>query len=136
MTILPSLCRICYVPASSLPFDVAERFLAGLSVAVYSDVVEVPFVGFPSCESTEEYQNNGTVHKTQLKFVSTEQLPTRQHLAFIVSDVNGNDFLIGTQEKPYPIVKVKRTTGDDDSHAGFDYEVSLTSIAGLIPCTI
>lgn len=85
--------------------------ICGGLVSVLAQTTEVPFVGEAICVTTSECDNHGKVESVTLTFSSTEYVPSSMPLAFIVTDVNGNSFLIGSREKPYPTIKHDITFG-------------------------
>ena len=49
--------------------------------------------------------NNDTLEKVKLSFSTTSQLPAHEHLAFVIQTVDGKQYLIGTADKPFPVIK-------------------------------
>lgn len=68
---------------------------------------EIPIVGLAQVETTEEVENGMRLSTTKLTATLCQrfQLPTRP-LAFRLTDVRGNQYLLGTAESPYPLVKI------------------------------
>ena len=61
----------------------------------------------------------------------------RQQLAFLVLDTNGQWWLIGHQEDPYPVIKCTHQTGEPDGEkAGNVYEVTLIGRKTLISVSV
>ena len=77
---------------------------------------------------------NGRVETTTLRFRSLDAIPTTHPLAFIVTDVNRQSYLVGLHEPPYPIVRSTQTTGTPSGDpAVISYEVTFTALKALIP---
>ena len=55
----------------------------------------------------------------------------------VVTDVNGNSFLIGSLEAPRPTVECELRTGvPSGDPAGYAYEIKHVSIKSMVPCII
>ena len=104
-------------------------------VGVYAATRTIRFFGTPSCDTSMEHENKGKVEHTTLSFSTLNELPTDAPLAFVVTTVSGKNFLIGVQEWPFPIVKIKSTTGKLNGEAA-THKVTVTFSAekSLIPC--
>lgn len=54
----------------------------------------------------DSYENNQKVYTTTATFQTCDKEPiTERQLAFRVTSMNGQRFLIGTNARPYPIIK-------------------------------
>ena len=85
-------------------------------------------IGDASCEMETQFDNNSQVEKASLTFYSLDELPTDEHLAFVITTVQGEAYIIGTKELPYPIIKVTRSTGIPDGEPFVrKYEISFTA---------
>ena len=132
---LPGIKRIDYVLAENLTPNVMLNAICGGLVSVLAQTTEVPFVGEAICVTTSECDNHGKVESVTLTFSSTEYVPSSMPLAFIVTDVNGNSFLIGSREKPFPIIKHDITFGSPAGDQSVNqYEVKYVAIRALIGC--
>lgn len=135
MNRLPGIKTIRYVFADSLVANILQRALANVPVAVFADSVPVPLIGDAVCETDSQFQNNGFIEKVQLSFSSLDSLPSHSHICFIIETVNGNSYLIGTKEHPFPIVKFSSTSGSlDNEKAVNKFAVSYSNSIALIPC--
>ena len=134
---LPGIAQICYCLCDNLQPNIVLKHSSGLPVGVFTDIVPIRFFGSPSCETTEEYDNNGRKAITTLTFVTNDNIPTYKHLAFVITDVSGTSFIIGSRERPYPVVKSSATSGNPsgDSNAT-TYEIKWSSVGMPIRCAI
>ena len=134
---LPGIAQIGYVECESLQPDVALKHSSGIPVGIFSEIVPVIFFGEPSCEATSEYDSNGRKVVTSLKFLSNDNIQLHKHLAFIITDASETSYLIGSRERPYPVIKSSANSGtaSSDSHAT-TYEVRWTAICPPVPCAI
>ena len=132
---LPGITKIWYVPADTLMSGITQRALANLPIGVFADIFLVPHVGEPICETETEFDNNDYRQKVQLTFSTTTLLPSCR-LAFIIRTATGKQFLIGTADHPFPIVKSIDTTGElDGEKAATKYTITYTNKLALVPCT-
>lgn len=65
----------------------------------------LPIVGLAALETSEEMENGVRLHTTRLSATLEETFvfPERP-VAFLASSVNGSRFLIGTAQRPFPLV--------------------------------
>ena len=134
---LPGIKFIGYVPSDFLQREMMYKSLAGLPVGVFTDITPIGFVGVPTCEAVSNYSNNGRIEQVTLRFKTLDELPTYRHVAFVVTDCNGQSFIIGQREKPRPIVKITRDTETPNGDpAVATVEVTLYAQRSLIPCSI
>ena len=125
-----------YVHAEALTACIAQKALANVPVGIFADTFPVPNIGDAICELETEFDNNDTLEKVKLTFSTTTQLPVRRHLAFIINTVDGKQYIIGTAEKPYPVIKADDSTGKvDGDSAVTKYTVSYSNKVALVPCT-
>lgn len=134
---LPGVKSIGFVDPEYLQPNVAFKSIAGIPIGVFCHINSISICGEASCEAVSEYDNNGRSQKTVLKFNSSEELPTYFKLAFIVVDVNGDSYLIGAKENPYPVIKYSKSFGTPGGDpAVYSYEISFSALKSLIPCRI
>jgi len=132
---LPGIQAIGYVPSERLQREIMYKYLAGVSVGIFTDVTPIAFVGVPTCETVSTYNNNGRVEQTTLRFATLDDVPLYRHIAFVVTDCNGQSYLIGQHEKPRPIIKESGHTGTPTGDPAVrTYEVTLYAQKSLIPC--
>jgi hypothetical protein len=106
--------------------NIEMKALVGILSGIYDMIKEVCFTGTPTCVAESDYDNHSRTEKTVLTFHSVEVLPIRRQLAFIVTDAQGDSYVIGHAEDPFPTVKVTHSHGTPaEEKAGFTYEVKL-----------
>lgn len=132
---LPGIIFLGYVQKDRLQRQIMQKSLAGLPVGIFTDITLINFIGAPQCESQNDYDNNGRIEQTTLTFVTCDSIPTHEHLAFVITDANGQSYIIGQRERPYPIIKIKENTGTPggDTNAK-TVEVTLYAHRSLVPC--
>lgn len=133
MQTLPGVASVFQMLTADLVRDIAYRSEAGLLVPVYKKPTAIPILGDAKCELTEQPDNNAQVEKVTLTFRTSHRLDTSQPLAFVVRTVQGQTYLIGTRERPFPTVKVSHTTGAPSGDASvYEVQVSLTHRKALV----
>ena len=131
---LPSIVAIYTVPCASLVPNILEMYIASLPIAIYPIPTAIEHYGNASCEAEQEYDNGGYSEKTVLQFTSTTDISQYPPLAFVITDAQGQSFIIGTKEAPYPIIEVTKTI-DKDTNV-YAYKVTFTRRKSLVPCVI
>ena len=131
---LPGITAISYVSCDSLPADLIYQALTGYPVIISSSATEIALKSIPSCEVEESPDNNTQIEKAKLSFTTLDTLPTSMPLAFLITTIAGNHYILGTREKLYPTIKVTKNTSKPDAEAAVHrYEVSFTARKALIP---
>ena len=136
-TSLPGISNIAVIGCEYLPEQVEMKALVGITTGVYESVTEICLSGAATCICESEYDNHAQVEKATLTFFSTDDLPVRRVLAFLILDANGQWWLLGHREAPYPTVRRSQHTGTPaDERAIYTYEVSMIGRKALIPVTV
>lgn len=136
-TSLPSIVKIAYLPCSELSPDITFRYKVKMPVAVYAGTIPVKFYDTPTCEAVSEYENKGRVEQATLTFSTIDELPTSYPIAFVVTTANSRSYLIGTFERPFPVVKIESTTGAPAGDAAVSkVTVTFTAPKALVPCIV
>ena len=131
---LPNITAIFYVPCASLIPNITEKYRAGLPVAIFPLPSAIEHYGNASCEAEQEYVDGGYSEKTVLQFNTTDDLSHYPALAFVVTDADGQSYIIGTKEAPYPIMEITQTI-DKEVHVN-TVKVTFTRRKSLVPCVI
>ena len=131
---LPNITAIDYVPCASLIPNITEKYRAGLPVAIFPLPSPIEHYGNASCEAEQEYVDGGYSEKTVLQFTTTDDLSHYPALAFVVTDADGQSYVIGTKEAPYPIMEITQTI-DKEVHVN-TVKVTFTRPKSLVPCLI
>jgi hypothetical protein len=134
---LPGIKRIAYIATDLLPDDITLKAIAGIPVNITGTATEIDVIGEANCETDSEPDNNSQLEKVDLKFNTLDDIPTDSPLAFIVETVSGNKYVIGTKERPYPIVKISTATGTPDGNPSVrKVEVTYKAKRPLVPYTM
>lgn len=134
---LPGIKSIGYVEAEKLSPNVMLKGICNCPVGVFTDVVNIPLCGTPTCTVEDEYDRHGRLQSVKLLFKSTQFVPTHRRIAFVVTDVKGQSFLIGAKEPPHPTVDLTINFGAPDGDAAASsYEVKYVAVKALLLCSV
>ena len=135
-TSYPGIKRIGYLPTSKLSPQLMLKSIAGMPIAVLSDITFVSFYGEPICETSNSYKEGGRLEEVTLSFSTSVDIPTDVALAFVAETIAGKKFLIGTLEKPYPVVTITRTTGSSSKSATTSVEITHQTQKSLLEVSV
>lgn len=107
---LPSLAKIAVLPASMLYPDCRSMSRAGISVPVLAVPELIPFFGRASLTS-EESTSDPLKAKSTLTFNISTDPDIHEPKAFIAEDHQGQRWLMGAFEPPFPEIRKNNTTG-------------------------
>ena len=132
---LPGITKVWYILRDYLPDDVVYRAVAGIPITLSEQPISITMKGETFCEVEQSFDNNSYIEKSKLTFLTLDDVPTDQHPAFVIQTVDGDVYVIGAKERPYPTVKIIRSTGQLDGDPSVrKYEVSFTAKKALAPC--
>ena len=134
---LPGITKVWYILRDYLPDDVVYRAVAGIPITLSEQPISITMKGETFCEVEQSFDNNSYIEKSKLTFLTLDDVPTDQHPAFVIQTVDGDVYVIGAKERPYPTVKIIRSTGQLDGDPSVrKYEVSFTAKKALALCEI
>ena len=132
---LPGILKIWTVSRSSLPNDVVYRAVAGIPIQVQFNLTSITMKGPAFCEVEQTFDNNSYIEQTRLTFSTLDEVDLDKHPAFVIQTMDGNRYIIGSKERPYPTVKITNSTGQlDGEPAVRKYEVSFNAKKALAIC--
>ena len=89
------------------------------------------------CEVEQSIDNNSYIEKVKLTFLTLDDVPINQYPAFLFQTIDGDIYIMGAKERPYPTVKITRSTGQPDGDASVrKYEVTFTAKKALARCSV
>lgn len=108
---------------------------AGVYLNYWRNFEELPLVGLANCEVTSKVENRTKLFSTSLTAQLSEHFDARErHLAFLATCVDGERYLIGNNEIPYPIVNTTDTLpGRETDKSGCSLTIEFTDTLGLLP---
>ena len=134
---LPGITNVWYIPHDDLPDDVVYRAVAGIPISLDVQPISITMKGEATCEVEQSFDNNSYIEKVKLAFLTLDDVPTVNFPAFVIKTVDGDIYLMGAKERPYPTVKITRSSGALDGDPSVrKYEVSFTARKGLALCSV
>ena len=134
---LPGIQKVWYILRDYLPEDVVYRAVAGIPVTLQEQPISINLKGQALCEVEQSFDNNSYIEKAKLAFLTLDDVPTEKHPAFVIETADGDHYVIGAKERPYPTVKITRSTGQPDGDPSVrKYEVSFTAKKALALCNV
>ena len=134
---LPGIKKIYSVETTSLPLQLEAKSLVGIPITISSTLNELQFFDEPNCTVKQENEQNMQVEEATLEFATTDKLNTDSPLAFVITDVNGKSYLVGTKEPPFPTIEQERQTSSPDGDAAcWNVTVTHVGLNALIECAI
>lgn len=134
---LPGIQYVWYISRDYLPDDVIYRSVVGMSVSLMEQPISINMKGEAVCEVEQSIDNNSYIEKVKLTFLTLDDVPINQYPAFLFQTIDGDIYIMGAKERPYPTVKITRSTGQPDGDASVrKYEVTFTAKKALARCSV
>ena len=134
---LPGIQYVWYISRDYLPDDVIYRSVVGMSVSLMEQPISINMKGEAVCEVEQSIDNNSYIEKVKLTFLTLDDVPINQYPAFLFQTIDGDIYIMGAKERPYPTVKITRSTGQPDGDTSVrKYEVSFTAKKALALCSV
>ena len=132
--LLRNICDVSYIEAYKL-HNLTYIHGVGVMLNMWRDFKPLPLVGLASCEITSKHEGHQTMFETKLSAFLSEHFDVRdRHLCYQITCVNGDRFLIGDIERPYPITTVQDIMPDKESDkSGCQLSVEYTDTIGFLP---
>ncbi len=105
-----------------------------MPIRISGQISRIEHFGNASCEAEQQYEGGGYSEKTVLQFITAENVAQYPPLAFVLTDAQGQSYVIGAKEKPYPMLEVTKTI-DKDTNVN-SVKVTFTRRKSLVPCMI
>ena len=134
-TKLPGVKEIKWVDCQKLQRRVDLQAICMAPVPVLTEQHSIEFFGEVECSSKYEKKSGMSQVTANLQFKTSEELPTHVRLGFVVTDVVGCKWLIGSKEPPYPQITMTRNSGTAQGEpAALTYEITHIAIKTLMLC--
>lgn len=107
----------------------------GVMLNFWRNFSELPLVNLASMEVVSKVENKSRLFTTSIKALLSEHFDVaNRKLAFLITTVKGNRFLVGTNESPFPIANTSDAFPDKTSEpSGCTLTVEYTDTIGLLP---
>lgn len=108
---MPGVIAVRWIKAANLSSHLLEKYIAGVPVALGTIGNELKLEDTASASGLNSVENNGLTSKAELEFKTMDEVPREEDIAWAVQDADGNWWLIGTRERPFPVVEISQSTG-------------------------
>lgn len=107
----------------------------GVMLNFWRNFTELPLVNLASMETVSKVENKSRLFTTSIKALLYEHFDVaNRKLAFMVTTVDGDRFLVGTNESPFPVANTNDTFPEKESDpSGCTLTVEYTDTLGLLP---
>lgn len=107
----------------------------GVMLNFWRNFTELPLVNLASMEVVSKFENKSRLFTATIKALLSEHFDiANRKLAFLVTSVDGNRYLVGTNEPPFPIANTTDTFPEKESDpSGCTLSVEYTDTLGLLP---
>lgn len=107
----------------------------GVMLNCWRDFAELPLVNLASMEISSKVENKSRLFTTSIKALLGEHFDiANRKLAYLVTTVLGDRYLVGTDESPFPVSNTTDTFPDKASDtSGCTLSVEYTDSIGLLP---
>lgn len=107
----------------------------GVMLNFWRNFADLPLVNLASMEVASKVENKSRLFTTTIKALLSEHFDVaNRRLAFLVTTVSGDRFLVGNNESPFPITNTSDIFPDKPSdQSGCTLTVEYTDTIGLLP---
>lgn len=107
----------------------------GVMLIYWRYFTELPLVNLASMEVASKVENKSRLFTTTIKALLSEHFDVaNRKLAFLVTTVSGDRFLVGNLESPFPVVNTSDAFPDKPAdQSGCTLTVEYTDTLGLLP---
>lgn len=132
-TTLPGIIKLEYIQAVDLTLVPKKHISAGCKISAIGNFTEIKLVGQANCSNTPERTNAGLIYNTKISGLSFESSDLTEEImnklqelyhVYRLTDVYGNQYLVGTLACPYPEIIFTPT---NDSIRAIEFEISWIS---------
>lgn len=103
-TKLPGIKKVEYCFSNRIRVIPEQIFQEGDQVEVDGAFIEIPISGLASVEMIDSIENEQVIYQTKLTFFTQcPPFPSPLKRCYRITDVQGNQFLIGIAKSPFPV---------------------------------
>lgn len=134
---LPGVRKIQLIRCADLDSGLMLHSICGCIVALAADSKTIDFVGRPTLSWEGSKVDGRRQEKSTLEFSCVEEIPEGENFAFVVTAVNGLQYLIGTREPRFPIINYTQSTGEvGQSAAVRTYKITHIAQKSVLRCVL
>lgn len=131
---IPGIRSIHFVDAATLPCDCDALARVGMPLVLAVDDPGQQLFDEPECTVTETHTRAGVKYDARLTFVTDSMPRVITDAGVVVVTHDGDAFLLGRREAPYPRISVSRSTGHRRDRRALSVEV--TCITRPAECSV
>ena len=131
---LPGIKNISVLPCAGIPQHAMAKCLSDIPVGLNCNTSNLDIYPESSLEVESNYTNGDYYENLTLKFTSTTRIPKQRKMALVITDTEGHNYLIGTKDRPFPVIEYTREISG--SRNIYDIKVTFSGKRALIPCAI
>lgn len=129
----PGISKIWVVDPTELQPNMSEKALAKIPQTLFCEKTPVTLFQQPTYKVERPNLNPLRRGSVTLEFITNSDLTDINYFAFLILDANGDYYLLGSKELPYPKVDITQTGGSGGSSSScFSVKVTHTSLTPLI----
>lgn len=134
LQVISNINRISFIEARRLR-NITVIPGRGVMMNYWRDFAELPLVNLASMEISSKVENKSRLFTTSIKALLSEHFDiANRKLAYLVTTVLGDRYLVGTDESPFPVSNTTDTFPDKASDtSGCTLSVEYTDSIGLLP---
>lgn len=134
LQVISNINRISFIEARRLR-NITVIPGRGVMMNYWRDFAELPLVNLASMEISSKVENKSRLFTTLIKALLSEHFDiANRKLAYLVTTVLGDRYLVGTDESPFPVSNTTDTFPDKASDtSGCTLSVEYTDSIGLLP---
>lgn len=134
---LPEISELGFVPCRLLPADIMLRGITGQTVVIPAQISPINIIGEASCSWEGSMVNHARQEKGTLKFITNDNIPDDEPLAFVMTTPNRRQYILGKREGRYPVINYSDTTGQRaGERAARTYTVAYVAQKAVIECVV
>lgn len=131
---LPGIKKVEYCFASELTLQDMVFLQEGDTVEPVAQFVDMHIIGLGKCEINEKLETGEMIYETKLSFFTSERpAQTNKFLCYRITTVQGEQYLIGTNKRPFTIRECRRTITDQVTQKqGYSVTVTYKNIHSIL----
>lgn len=134
---MPGIVRVMWLRAEQITPHVAEKYVAGVPVAIGAQGNELRLVTNATAKGITTYENNGLVGECTLEFKTMDSVPMDEDVVWVVQDAEGHWWLIGARERNYPVTEVSSSAGSPGGDPAVStVKVTHKAVVAIIPVAL
>lgn len=134
---MPGIAEIWMADTNDLQKEIMQGHIVGLDIMIAVKKQRVVTFEDAECEVETTWENNAQTEKASLQFSTTSIINTGKSLAWLIKDVSGQWWLMGSHEQPWPKTTISRNLGKPGGEkAARTVKVTLNSLVALIPVAV